>query len=67
MKIAIERLPHPEHYGDWHDKPLKWVVKGPGTELQKFSTKRDALLFARLRKGVDDMTEAYKAFLLSTY
>jgi hypothetical protein len=49
MKSTITKLPHPEQCGDWHDKPLRWAVR-TGTELQKFSTKKEALLYKRLRR-----------------
>lgn len=48
MKLTITRLERPEHCGDWHDKPLRWVVTG--AEIQKFSTKKDAMLWARSRR-----------------
>ena len=48
--ILIVKLARPERCGDWHDKPLKWAVVGPGKEVQKFSTKADAVLYRRLRK-----------------
>lgn len=49
-KITIEKLPNPEHSGDWHDAPLRWIVKGPGTETQKFATKAHATLYRRCRR-----------------
>ncbi len=45
--ITVAKLPHAEHQGDWHDKPLKWVVSD-GELRQKFATKADAGRFARL-------------------
>lgn len=53
MNITISRLDRPERYGDWHDKPLKWQVLGPATEVQKFSTRKEAELYARLRRKTD--------------
>jgi hypothetical protein len=49
-KISIEKLPSPEHSGDWHDKPLKWqvFVANKPEFRQKFSTLRDCRLYARL-------------------
>lgn len=32
MNITLEKLERPEHWGDWHDKPLRWAVRGPGAE-----------------------------------
>jgi hypothetical protein len=48
-KISIEKLPRPEHYGDWHDKPLKWqvVVADKPEFRQKFSTVRDCRIYSR--------------------
>ena len=55
MKTKIEKLANPESWGDWHDRPMRWVVRtefaiGP-SELQKFQTKKDALLYARIRRA----------------
>ena len=54
MKIVITKLDRPEHYGDWHDKPLKWLVKVSfdigDTETQKFTTKKEAKLYASIRR-----------------
>ena len=36
--------------GDWHDKPLKWEVKGPAAEVQNFSTKANAIMYAKIRR-----------------
>ena len=62
MQITIEQMPSLEYAGDWHDKPLKWIVKGPNAEVQKFSTKRDATLYRRCRKASKDMHEAGRNF-----
>ena len=49
--LTVSKLPHAEHSGDWHDKPLRWIVSD-GIECQKFSTKTAALNFAsRWRKS----------------
>ena len=49
MKIIITKLDCPEYYGDWHDKSLRWLVNSKGVEeIQKFSTKKDAILWAKL-------------------
>jgi len=63
MKLAITKLNSPEHYGDWHDKPLRWQVSGPESELQKFSTKRDALLYRKIRRKAGSFTEATALFV----
>ena len=66
MKIVISKLPCAVHYGDWHDRPLKWLVTvswdiGP-PETQKFSTKRDALLYARIRRSCATEWQAIREF-----
>lgn len=58
MNITITKLERPEHHGDWHDKPTRWAVHGPGTELQKFSTKAEAMLWKRIRKASPDFKTA---------
>ena len=58
--IALER---PEHAGDWHDAPLRWGVYGPANEVQKFSTKKHAILYANLRRNSYSFTEASRAFV----
>jgi len=62
MRSTIERLPHPEHHGDWHDKPVRWAVR-TGTELQKFSTKKDALLYRRCRREAGSEAAATRAYV----
>ncbi len=62
-KLLIEPLPSPEHAGDWHDAPLKWIVRGPGAEVQKFSRKVDAALYRRLRRAAPDFNSACNAFV----
>jgi len=61
--IVISKLPYPEASGDWHDKPLRWIVSGPDAEVQKFSTRADARLYARIRAGVA-RNEAVHQFVL---
>jgi hypothetical protein len=56
--ITVSKLEHPEHAGDWHDKPLRWIVNGPDTECQKFQTKKNALLYKRLRARSNSAFEA---------
>jgi hypothetical protein len=61
--IRIEKLETPEHDGDWHDKPLRWIVNGPRKEGQKFSTKKDATLYAAIRRDSGDQQEAINRFV----
>lgn len=62
MTSTITKLPHPEHCGDWHDKPLRWAVR-TGLELQKFSTKKDALVYKRLRRLHGSKRAAHQAYV----
>lgn len=57
IEFTIEKLAHPEHCGDWHDKPVKWVARTtePGY-TQKFSTRKDAELWARCCRRADPLT-----------
>lgn len=64
LKITVSRLKHAEQCGDWHDKPLKWTASGPGTEVQKFSTRKDAEHYAKLRRHLTE-SESHSAFALS--
>lgn len=61
--ITVSRLDCFERSGDWHDKPLRWRVDGPGAEVQKFSTKKDAERYARLRRKLT-LLEAMRAFVI---
>ena len=58
MIITVTRLDQPYHSGDWHDKPLAWAVDGPGLEVQHFSTRKNAELYARCRRKASGMNEA---------
>ena len=60
--ITITKLAQPEPCGDWHDKPLRWQVEGPGTELQKFCTKADAKLYATIRSRSASFNAASSTF-----
>lgn len=64
-KPVISKLPHPEHHGDWHDKPCRWQVT-TGTEVQKFSTRADARLYAACRAAARTELDAGRAFLYGT-
>lgn len=59
--ITVSKLDCFERSGDWHDKPIRWRVDGPGAEVQKFSTRKDAELYARLRRKLMQ-SEAISAF-----
>jgi hypothetical protein len=61
--FRIEKLETPEHDGDWHDKPLRWIVLGPGDEAQKFSSKIDAALWARIRRSSASFSEAISRYV----
>lgn len=61
--ITIKKLEQPIHDGDWHDKPFKWAVTGPGQEYQIFSTKTYALAYASIRRKVDTKNEAFARFV----
>lgn len=61
MKITIERMARPERSGDWHDKPLRWAVK-TGAEVQRFSTKKEAERYRRVRRKSASDVEAIKRF-----
>ena len=61
--ITITKLNHPEHWGDWHDKPVKWIVSGPLEETQKFATKQQAALYARNRRALLPQPEQHLKFL----
>jgi len=63
--MKIERLPEPIPSGDWHDKPLRWTVSGPGDEVQHFRTKKDARTYLRIRKNVATFREAARLFTFS--
>jgi hypothetical protein len=62
LNINIEKLPTPENQGDHHDKPFKYVVVGPGNERQKFSTKKAAQTYMRVRKQQPFMVNAISVY-----
>jgi len=41
---------------------LKWEVNGPNGEVQKFHTKDDAKLYARIRRKTETSNEAMKLY-----
>ena len=63
-KVTVERLQQVEHQGDWHDKPLKWKAVGPGNEVQKFSTQKEATSYAKIRRQTKDFATALLAFIV---
>lgn len=60
--ITVEKMESEVQSGDWHDKPLKWEVKGPGNERQMFSTKADASKYASIRRKSSSFNEACSTF-----
>jgi hypothetical protein len=65
MKLTIEKLARSEHQGDWHDKPLRWAVRGPGLEVQKFSVKAEAKKYAARRRRHADQSSAIRNYSLT--
>jgi hypothetical protein len=61
--IKVTRLGQVEHQGDWHDTPLRWQVTGPAAELQKFSTKAEAMTYAKIRRSTASSFDATAAFI----
>lgn len=64
-KVTISAIPW-EYVGDWHDRPLRWEVRGPNGELQKFSTKKWAEKYAALRRSSVTEHEAGARFAASS-
>lgn len=62
-EISISKLDHPQHYGDWHDKPLRYQVSGPRSECQLFATKKNALAYASIRRKSPDQLLAINAYI----
>jgi hypothetical protein len=58
VKVTVSKLDTPYKAGDWHDPAFKWTVRGPGTERQDFSNKKNAMLYAKLRRNSASQTEA---------
>jgi hypothetical protein len=65
LKIISVQAIRSEACGDWHDKPVRYSVTGPNNELQKFSTKKDALKYASLRRRAASQQEASYKFAFS--
>lgn len=63
MNIQIEKLTSEKYDGDWHDKPLRYAVKGPDAEIQQFSTKKNAELYRRIRLRSNSLNEAVNNYV----
>jgi hypothetical protein len=45
MRVTVEKLAATEQEGDWHDRPYRWVVKGPRImEEQSFRRKKLSIM-----------------------
>lgn len=55
--ITVEKMERSVHSGDWHDKPLRWIVRGPGGH-QMFATKKDAMKFRSVYRMSDSLVQA---------
>lgn len=55
--ITVEEMERPVHCGDWHDKPHRYKVNGPGGH-QTFPTKGDANRFASIYRKSDSLLQA---------
>jgi hypothetical protein len=62
--VTVTALNPIEVCGDWHDKPLRWVVSGPMAERSKFSTKKDALSYAASRRKTDSDKAAFHHWMV---
>ena len=58
--IEVRLMEYPVHDGDWHDKPSRYEVLGPGNERQVFSTKKGALKWRSIRRKCLTLTEAHR-------
>lgn len=64
IKFSIERLPYAEQSGDWHDKPVRWTARTETPFLtQKFPTRKEAELWARLCRKHGNFSDACHAFI----
>lgn len=61
--VTVSALAVPYRDGDWHDKPLRHTVQGPGVDVQNFSTKKDALKYASIRRRAASQAEACRLFM----
>lgn len=60
--ITVSALATLVRSGDWHDKPLRYEVTGPLAEKMMFSTKRDAVTYASIRRRSASMVEAAREY-----
>jgi hypothetical protein len=51
--------------GDWHDRPLRYEVLGPGSECQVFSTMREAKQYRAIRRRSLSEKEAIHAYVVA--
>ena len=59
-KLTVRKLERPEHSGDWHDKPLRWIAECVDKVFtQKFSTRKDAELWASVARRAFDYRDAF--------
>ena len=57
--LTVERLPHPEQHGDWHDRPTRWIARSSDPLFtQKFSTKAEATAWKRVASRAATFNEA---------
>lgn len=61
MKLTIQKLASPVRSGDWHDKPMRWEVLG--AERQMFATKKNATLWAKLRKASGSFNDTFMKYM----
>jgi hypothetical protein len=59
--VRTEKLPHPESSGE-DEMPFRFAVYGPGTEIEKFCTLKDALIYSKLRQSAANSMEAIQQF-----
>ncbi len=58
---TVALLASPVQCGDWHDRPLRYAVQGPGSDLQLQGNKRDAIRYASIRRRSANQGEAIRA------
>ena len=64
MRVTVEKLAATEQEGDWHDRPYRWVVKGPRImDEQKFPTKK-AEHYAKVRRNSDSQLQAIHSYAI---
>jgi len=63
MSIEIAKLSAPIRTAS--DMTATWAVYGPGAEFQLFLTKKNAMLYAKIRRASGTMIEASRAYARS--